>query len=120
MDIISSLTRHIDFQDRRTLHIAVTAPIVGYFALRALGTLLARRPSGEGRILLSPRRTLASSSKKDLDELPYPPDALPGERDVGSPYGSIRVYEWGPEGGRKVLLVHGMYHISHYSSTESR
>jgi alpha-beta hydrolase superfamily lysophospholipase len=23
-------------------------------------------------------------------------------------YGSIRVYEWGPEEGRRVLLVHGI------------
>jgi hypothetical protein len=23
-------------------------------------------------------------------------------------YGAIRVYEWGPEDGRKVLLVHGV------------
>ncbi|MCJ1317439.1 hypothetical protein MMC15_002763 [Xylographa vitiligo] len=40
--------------------------------------------------------------------LPYPPDIFPGARDVESPYGSLRVYEWGPEEGRKVLLVHGI------------
>ena len=40
--------------------------------------------------------------------LPYPPDAYPGARDVTSPYGSLRVYEWGPEDGRKVLFVHGI------------
>jgi pimeloyl-ACP methyl ester carboxylesterase len=33
---------------------------------------------------------------------------LPGARDVASPYGSIRVYEWGREEGPKVLLVHGI------------
>jgi pimeloyl-ACP methyl ester carboxylesterase len=33
---------------------------------------------------------------------------LPGARDVDTPYGSIRVYEYGPEDGRKVLLVHGI------------
>lgn len=27
---------------------------------------------------------------------------------MSSPYGSLRVYEWGPEDGRKVLLVHGI------------
>ncbi|KFY64173.1 hypothetical protein V496_03431, partial [Pseudogymnoascus sp. VKM F-4515 (FW-2607)] len=41
-------------------------------------------------------------------ELVYPPDALPGGRDVDTPYGSIRVYEWGPEDGHKILLVHGI------------
>ncbi|KAI0594086.1 alpha/beta-hydrolase [Biscogniauxia sp. FL1348] len=39
---------------------------------------------------------------------PYPPDALPGGRDVATPYGSIRVYEWGPEDGPRVLFVHGI------------
>lgn len=46
----------------------------------------------------------------DLEKcrLPYPPDLFPGARDVQTPYGSLRVYEWGPESGRKVLLVHGI------------
>ncbi|KAI0894753.1 alpha/beta-hydrolase [Annulohypoxylon nitens] len=39
---------------------------------------------------------------------PYPLDALPGGRDVITPYGSIRAYEWGPEEGERVLLVHGI------------
>lgn len=43
-----------------------------------------------------------------MADLPYPPDVLPGARDVDSPYGSLRVYEWGPEDGRKVLMVHGI------------
>ena len=25
-----------------------------------------------------------------------------------TPFGSLRVYEWGPEDGRKVLFVHGI------------
>ncbi|KAI1428059.1 alpha/beta-hydrolase [Xylaria sp. FL1777] len=53
----------------------------------------------------SPARTL---SKHVLKDLPYPPDALPGARDVETPYGSIRVYEWGPEDGDRVLFVHGI------------
>ena len=43
-----------------------------------------------------------------LSDLPYPPDALPGRRDVDTPYGSVRFYEWGPETGERVLLVHGI------------
>lgn len=39
--------------------------------------------------------------------LPYPPNVLPGPRDVDSPYSIRRCYEWGPEEGRKVILVHG-------------
>ena len=46
--------------------------------------------------------------KEEAADLPYPPDTYPGARDVTSPYGSLRVYEWGPEDGRKVLLVHGI------------
>jgi pimeloyl-ACP methyl ester carboxylesterase len=57
----------------------------------------------------SPRDTLIPKlSKAEQDDLPYPPDAFPGARDVASPYGTIRVYEWGPEVGRKVLLIHGI------------
>ncbi|KAI9155363.1 LOW QUALITY PROTEIN: Serine hydrolase-like protein [Paramyrothecium foliicola] len=42
------------------------------------------------------------------EDLPYPPDAFPGARDVETPYGTIKVFEWGPETGDKVLLLHGI------------
>lgn len=62
-----------------------------------------------GHIIQSPRtRLLPKLSQDQFGKLPYPPDALPGARDVASPYGSIRVYEWGPEAGRKALLIHGI------------
>lgn len=47
-------------------------------------------------------------SPAQIAALPYPPDVLPGGRDVETPYGSIRVFEWGPEDGEKVLLMHGI------------
>ena len=63
----------------------------------------------EDQVLPSPIKTLlAKLSSDEIANLPYPPDAFPGVRDVESPYGSLRVYEWGPEDGRKVLLVHGI------------
>ncbi|KAL7787118.1 Alpha/Beta hydrolase protein [Trichoderma ceciliae] len=40
--------------------------------------------------------------------VPYPPELFPGGRDVETVYGTIRVFEWGPEDGDKVLLVHGI------------
>ncbi len=40
-------------------------------------------------------------------DVAYPPDLFPGARDVASPYGTMRVYEWGPEEGKKVVMVHG-------------
>ncbi len=39
--------------------------------------------------------------------LPYPPDVFPGARDVKTSFGDMRVYEFGDETGRKMLLVHG-------------
>ncbi|GAW23148.1 hypothetical protein ANO14919_126980 [Xylariales sp. No.14919] len=55
----------------------------------------------------SPGRSPPRRQPQDQD-LPYPPDALPGARDVETPYGSIRVYEWGPRDGERVLLVPGV------------
>ncbi|KAK5012107.1 hypothetical protein LTR39_004312, partial [Cryomyces antarcticus] len=60
-------------------------------------------------VLPSPRKSLLPTlSRTEIAELPYPPDVFPGARDVDSPYGTIRVYEWGPEDGRKVLFIHGI------------
>lgn len=60
-------------------------------------------------VIPSPRKTLLPKlSKEELSKIPYPLDALPGARDVETPFGSIRVYEFGPEDGRKVLFVHGI------------
>jgi pimeloyl-ACP methyl ester carboxylesterase len=39
---------------------------------------------------------------------PYPPDSLPNPRDINTPYGTIRSYEWGPPQGRKFLFIHGI------------
>ncbi|SPQ17862.1 672bb006-0cec-4fc7-86a6-8ad55cf07d01 [Thermothielavioides terrestris] len=53
----------------------------------------------------SPLRTvLPTLSPDELNRLEYKPDSFPGARD----YGSIRVYEWGPLTGEKVVFVHGI------------
>ncbi|KAK1988719.1 Alpha/Beta hydrolase protein [Colletotrichum cereale] len=44
----------------------------------------------------------------EVKKLPYRPDSFPGARDVETPYGSIRVYEWGSTTGPKVILIHGI------------
>ena len=52
-----------------------------------------------------------STSKSNYqwdDSSIYPSDILPGARDVDTPYGSIRIYEWGPEDGMKILFLHGL------------
>ncbi|KAI9834403.1 MAG: hypothetical protein M1819_003014 [Sarea resinae] len=57
----------------------------------------------------SPQSTLLPTlSPFEITSLPYPPDFYPGARDVRTPYGRIRAYEFGPEGGKKVLFVHGI------------
>ena len=66
----------------------------------------ARRPIP--RMIPSPRDTLLPNiSSAQAAALPYPPDILPGARDVTTPYGTMRVYEWGPKDGDKVLFIHG-------------
>lgn len=77
--------------------------VVGFLARGFLSKKLRRT------ICQSPRSQLVEKSSKDeLARLPYPLDSLPGARDVPSPAGSIRAYEFGPEDGRKVLLIHGI------------
>ncbi|KAJ5094345.1 hypothetical protein N7456_010206 [Penicillium angulare] len=75
-----------------------------------LRSLLSREPEKPpNSVLPSPRtRILTSLSEEENRQLPLPNDVLPGARDVDSPYGSIRVYEWGREDGPKVLMVHGI------------
>ncbi|TVY83988.1 Serine hydrolase-like protein [Lachnellula suecica] len=61
------------------------------------------------KIIPSPRITvLPNLSKEEQNALAYPPDIFPGSRDVVSPYGTFRAYEFGPEQGRKVVLLHGI------------
>lgn len=63
----------------------------------------------DAHVVPSPTKILLPKlSAFEAADLPYPPDAYPNARDVQSPYGSLRVYEWGPEGGKKVVLVHGI------------
>ncbi|PSK34210.1 Serine hydrolase-like protein [Elsinoe australis] len=62
----------------------------------------------EPPVIKSPLEEVERLSSTAKNDLPYPPDALPGARDVSSPYGTIRVYEWGPSSGSKVLLIHGI------------
>lgn len=79
------------------------------FTLGLVLRSLLDRPEHKETILRSPRARIQTSlSDEENRELPLPNDALPGARDVASPYGSIRVYEWGREDGPKVLMVHGI------------
>lgn len=89
--------------NRRQLLLDLSIPFWTYLVIHAGFALY---NSKSPKPLSSPRKLVQSSTHSD--EAPYPPDALPGARDVDSPYGSVRVYEWGPASGRKVLFVHGI------------
>jgi len=54
--------------------------------------------------MLNPTAPPLRTKKADM---PYPPGVLAGGREVPTPYGNVRVYEWGPEDD-KMLLIHGM------------
>ncbi|KAL2023591.1 hypothetical protein VTK56DRAFT_2199 [Thermocarpiscus australiensis] len=72
-------------------------------------SFLIRQQHPREQCIKSPRTTqLPRLSEAEIAALPYPPDVLPDGRDVETPYGCIRVFEWGPEDGEKVLLLHGI------------
>ncbi|KAM0814615.1 hypothetical protein AB5N19_00405 [Seiridium cardinale] len=85
--------------------------VFGFACVASAFTLITiiRRPTRSRRFIESPRKkALQDLSDEEIKNLPYPPDVLPGGRDVETPYGSIRVFEWGPEDGEKALFLHGI------------
>lgn len=90
--------------------VAVTVGAITAITTLALVTISRQAFQGrQEKIIRSPRVTLLPMlTENEKFALAYPPDILPGGRDVDSPYGTIRVYEWGPEKGRKVLFIHGI------------
>ena len=96
----------------RDLHASRSLLFAGLALGATSGLLLAVYRRNHGTLpapIPSPGKTLLSSlSAEEQHKLPYPPNVLPGARDVDTPYGSIRVYEWGPENGKRVLFVHGI------------
>ncbi|KAI1107956.1 alpha/beta-hydrolase [Jackrogersella minutella] len=88
--------------------VVLTATIAAA-AWLSVDSILKPRRMKKDLIAPSPLTTvLPALQEQEAADLPYPPDALPGGRDVLTPYGSIRVYEWGPEQGERVLFVHGI------------
>ncbi|CAK4029099.1 Hypothetical predicted protein [Lecanosticta acicola] len=98
------------FRDRRDIYIALTAPALGYLAARLIANVVSA--ASYSGILPKPKTSRAPEQKfltaAETEDVPYAPDALPGGRNVDTPYGNARVYEWGPVNGRKVLFVHGI------------
>ncbi|KAI9874324.1 MAG: hypothetical protein M1830_009881, partial [Pleopsidium flavum] len=92
-----------------TLTLTITSVVTLTFTLLLLRLVFAStKPKASGTRIPSPRDTLLPFlSRSQASALSYPPNILPGARDVSTPYGVMRCYEWGPEGGRKVVMVHG-------------
>lgn len=95
--------------NRSTPQLLTIAGAATFGSILLLGTISRLTSSAPPAIVLSPGDTLLPTlSEEEIKDLPYPPHALPGSRDVKSPYGTIRVYEWGPKEGERVLLIHGI------------
>ncbi|KAH6690443.1 Alpha/Beta hydrolase protein [Plectosphaerella plurivora] len=61
------------------------------------------------KVIPSPMRaSFPKVSPESLAKQVYHPEVLPGARDVRTPYGTIRVYEFGNQNGPKVLMIHGI------------
>lgn len=108
MDALVGFTHRL-MPDRETQNtvLTVTTTLAATIAFLAIANRITRpkRPS----VLPSPLKTLLPSlTPEQRSQLLYPPDFFPGARDVPTPYGSIRCYEFGPVTGRKVLFLHGI------------
>lgn len=99
--------RRMDFRmDGRTGRSIVSTALICLPAALILRRYLLPRTS---KIIKSPNQTTSSPTlPTELSSLPYPPDALPGARDVSTPYGNIHVFEFGPSDGERVLFLHGL------------
>jgi pimeloyl-ACP methyl ester carboxylesterase len=92
--------------DKRAVIAAIATPTILYFLLKAAIAYFGGSKTSRDRIYRAPRAVAGQSDQ--LATCAYPPTSLPGARDVPTPYGSIRTYEWGPTTGRKILFVHGI------------
>jgi pimeloyl-ACP methyl ester carboxylesterase len=105
---MSTALPRLSLPSRKDLYIALTAPAIAYLTTQLIRNLLATTTGTPPRPHIHhapPTRLLTAHEEATV---PYPPDALPGGRNVATPYGRIRAYEWGPARGRKVLFVHGI------------
>jgi len=90
--------------NKQTLITAIATSTLLYAASKAALAYFANPQTPHDKIHRSPLTT----STNNLETCAYPPTSLPGARDIPTPYGSIRTYEWGPPTGRKILFVHGI------------
>ncbi|KAI0394030.1 alpha/beta-hydrolase [Xylariaceae sp. FL0594] len=104
---MDSFERCLSLPSGQSSTAAVTTAVAITLALVSL-TRLALWPRKRVIIRGALTTTIPKLSAEEIAKIAYRPDDFPGARDVDTPYGSIRVYEYGPDEGRKVLLIHGI------------
>ncbi|KAI3328913.1 alpha/beta-hydrolase [Xylariaceae sp. AK1471] len=104
---MDSVTKCLNSPSESTAIAVVATTVVTTLALVSF-TRLALWPRKRQIIRGALTTSVPKLSEEELAKVAYRPDHFPGARDVVTPYGTIRVYEFGPEQGRKVLLIHGI------------
>lgn len=95
--------------------VATATVLLGIY-LRVRPALVELRPLPVNRHIIHARTrdAAASPAEKAADGTEAPPlppyrlDEFPGARQLRTSYGTMQIFEWGPEEGEKVLLLHGI------------
>lgn len=91
--------------------VATAALCLGVY-LRVRPALVELKPFAVDRHIIRTRTRDAAHPTEKADGTastpPYRMDEFPGGRQVRTAYGTIHVFEWGPEDGEKVVLLHGI------------
>ncbi|SMR42204.1 unnamed protein product [Zymoseptoria tritici ST99CH_3D1] len=106
MDSVSAVTSYLQRLNLRDhdVYLAATTAV-----LLISAAVVARRETQTRPVIYRAPRPQSSVTEQNANTLvPYPRDCMPGGRDVDTPHGGVRVYEWGPRDGRKVLFIHGI------------
>ncbi|KAH8731290.1 putative alpha/beta fold family hydrolase [Phaeosphaeriaceae sp. PMI808] len=87
---------------------AVTAATCFFLYTKFRPLLLDQEDYGEEDAIIRARPSSEVDHWDHDCKRPYRKDAFPGSRQFRTIYGTIQIFEWGPEDGEKVLLVHGL------------
>ncbi|ORY71794.1 putative alpha/beta hydrolase [Pseudomassariella vexata] len=89
------------------LHTLILAACLAlYMLLRNVFRDIEHRP--EEHTITRSKARVEAEQRQRLTGSPYLTDTFPGGRQFKTVYGTIQVFEWGPEDGEKVLIVHGL------------
>ena len=86
----------------------LSAPICVALYIQIRSSLKDIQQTPEELTFTPARAGTAAQEGQTFSKSVYPIDVFPGSRQFKTVYGTIHVFEWGPEDGEKVLLVHGL------------